>query len=241
MGTGGDTTQPMSDPKIGIPVCLALLPYSIEKDHPVRDAIEAAASEAGFNVLLPERLAVPGDIFSHLTRLVNEADVVVADITGNNPNVFFELGMRFALGKPLLTLTQGIEQIPFDIASHRVIAYRNSPDGLLLLRRTLRRALDLIREESAVPMPHGAQEAFTVTQAIRRADALLETGRAGDAIKLLNELSVRAEKERNVAATSALLHFAHARTRARLTNGLTMHPPLADKYECGNSVLVAAR
>lgn len=60
-------------------------------------------------------------IASQVIQYVVEAPLVVADLTGRNPNVFYELALRHALRKPLVQLIQKGEEIPFDVAGTRTI------------------------------------------------------------------------------------------------------------------------
>ena len=64
---------------------------------------------------------------------IEQADVVIADISGRNPNVFYELGMAHSLGKPVVLITSDeIEEAPTDIRSYEFISYANrAPDGFL--------------------------------------------------------------------------------------------------------------
>jgi len=54
---------------------------------------------------------------------VSESRVLLADLTNKNANVFYELGLAHAAKKPVLLLTQSIEDVPFDLRALRVIAY----------------------------------------------------------------------------------------------------------------------
>ena len=60
---------------------------------------------------------------------INEANIVIADITNRNPNVFYELGIAHTLGKKVILLTQHIEDIPFDLKRYRIIEYEDNIDG----------------------------------------------------------------------------------------------------------------
>lgn len=51
------------------------------------------------------------------------ADVIIADLTGLNPNVFYELGLAHALNKKVIIITQDISDIPFDIKAYRANEY----------------------------------------------------------------------------------------------------------------------
>lgn len=54
---------------------------------------------------------------------ISNADVVIADLTGLNPNVFYELGLCHALNKKVIIITQDMSELPFDIKSYRANAY----------------------------------------------------------------------------------------------------------------------
>ena len=72
-------------------------------------------------------------ILDKIGRLISQADVVIADCSGRNPNVFYELGMAHALGKPVVLITSdAVEQAPTDIRAFEFISYANlGPDEFL--------------------------------------------------------------------------------------------------------------
>ena len=57
---------------------------------------------------------------------IGNADVIIADVTGLNPNVFYELGLCHALNKKVILITQDINELPFDIRSYRVSEYETN-------------------------------------------------------------------------------------------------------------------
>lgn len=68
-----------------------------------------------------------------IRRQIQVADVVICDITGNNPNVFYELGHAHAITKPVILLTQDPpEKIPVDLRQFEVICYQLSDEIRLL-------------------------------------------------------------------------------------------------------------
>jgi len=79
-------------------------------------------------------IAVRADQITRLGRITDQimgalgsADIVIADITGRNPNVFWELGYAYALGKPCALLMRRGDEAPFDIYDHRRIDYESPP------------------------------------------------------------------------------------------------------------------
>ncbi len=65
-------------------------------------------------------------------------DLVIADLSGQNPNVFYEVGIAHTLGKPVLLLSQSIEDVPFDLRHRRVLPYEYTPIGCKRLVARLR-------------------------------------------------------------------------------------------------------
>src|ERR1051326_3457979 len=57
-------------------------------------------------VLRADKLGEPGRITSQIITLLMEADLVISDLTGNNPNVYYELSLRHALGKPAIHMAE---------------------------------------------------------------------------------------------------------------------------------------
>src|SRR3989442_8011901 len=92
----------------------ALLEYIIKK------VLEAAPFQ--MTVDRADEIQKPGLITQQVIERVVNADLVVADLTDQNANAFYELALRHALNKPVvhLVLSNQIENIPFDIAHQRV-------------------------------------------------------------------------------------------------------------------------
>jgi len=60
--------------------------------------------------------------------------LAIVDVTGNNPNVMFELGYAVAKSKPHIIISQSVDYLPFDIRNIRTIVYANSWGGIEELR-----------------------------------------------------------------------------------------------------------
>jgi hypothetical protein len=72
-------------------------------------------------VIRADKIAEPGVITNDIIEYLDKADLVVADLTGHNPNVFYELAVRHMLRKPVVQIIAAGEKIPFDVASARTI------------------------------------------------------------------------------------------------------------------------
>ncbi len=77
-------------------------------------------------------------IFLRIHSEISAADVILADLTRKNANVFYEVGICHALGKPVLLLAQSIDDVPFDLRHRRVLLYDYSPRGCKRLEGTLK-------------------------------------------------------------------------------------------------------
>lgn len=83
--------------------------------------IEPPVDEFGYSPVRADQISEPGIITSQIIEYVVEAPLVIADLTGSNANVFYELAVRHAYQKPLIQLIQEGENIPFDVAATRTI------------------------------------------------------------------------------------------------------------------------
>lgn len=83
----------------------------------------------GYEVLRADILNTVDRIDQSVIEQLNNSELVVADLSGNNPNVMFELGYRIAIDKPTILITQDLSMLPFDIQNLRTLQYEtNAPD-----------------------------------------------------------------------------------------------------------------
>lgn len=99
------------------------MPYGPEWFQSIRDVIVASASATGFDAEVSRDLATPGLITDQIWQGIRRSEVVVADISGQNPNVFYELGLAHALGKEVILITQDSRRPPFDVSTARMLRY----------------------------------------------------------------------------------------------------------------------
>jgi hypothetical protein len=89
----------------------------------LRHIITPVAVECGYTepIFRADQISRPGLITNQIIGHLLNDDLVVADLTGKNPNVFYELAIRHATRKPMVQLIQAGEDIPFDVAETRTI------------------------------------------------------------------------------------------------------------------------
>jgi hypothetical protein len=86
-------------------------------------------------------------IMQSIWDCVLESGIIVADLTGKNPNVFYEAGLADTLGKKIIFMSQSIEDVPFDLRHRRVILYSVDYPGPEELRKNLLKTIKNVRDE----------------------------------------------------------------------------------------------
>ncbi len=86
-------------------------------EHIIRPVVESC----GYKAVRADEIAEPGIITNQIIRHVVDDPLVIADLTGQNANVFYELAIRHYTGKPLVQIINKFEDIPFDVGSMRTI------------------------------------------------------------------------------------------------------------------------
>ena len=90
-------------------------------DQVLKHIIEPVAHECGYKPLRADQISEPGYITPQIMEYIFESPLVIADLTGGNPNVFYELAVRHVAKKPFVQIINKGEKIPFDIAQMRTI------------------------------------------------------------------------------------------------------------------------
>lgn len=129
--------------KIDEKLVFILMPFSEEwSDGMWNDVFQPLCNSIGLIVKRADELTGP-DIMEDVWKEINIANIIIADITNRNPNVFYELGIAHTLGKKIILLTQNTKDIPFDLNRYRFICYENKISSYRNLETKLK---DMIRE-----------------------------------------------------------------------------------------------
>lgn len=92
--------------------------------------IEPALRELGIEAVRADRLAEPGLITEQMIAAILGYELCIVDLSGHNPNVFYELAMAQAAARPVVILKRAGESIPFDVKDYRLIEYDLSPRSM---------------------------------------------------------------------------------------------------------------
>src|SRR5262245_11520148 len=87
-------------------------PERRRSDQVFKHIISPAAAACGYEAIRADNLSKPGLITSQIIEHLVTDQLVVADLTGHNPNVFYELAIRHVVKKPVVQIIQITESIP---------------------------------------------------------------------------------------------------------------------------------
>lgn len=123
--------------------CFVLMPFADDLREVYDHAIVPAAEATDFDCFRADDAFGPTAIISDIIESIFTADVIVADLTRSNPNVFYELGVAHTVGnKTIMICDAATQRLPFDLQSYRVILYQKTIDGIReRLRNELERTL----------------------------------------------------------------------------------------------------
>ncbi len=112
------------------------------------DAAIIPVLENEFDVKAAHHINEPGNITKQIIKQVYECDLVIANLTGRNPNVMYELALRHSIGKPTIMICDKETTLPSDIISERTNFYINDSKGVLELRKKIKKCLNEIDFEN---------------------------------------------------------------------------------------------
>lgn len=121
-----DITIKRNNPKV---FCI----MKFEKDFEVlyKEVISPQCEGKGLHAIKADEIYTSSSIIQDIIKEISEAAIIIADITMDNPNVFYELGYAHALNKPTILLADSAKraQLPFDVSGYRTIFYSNTIGG----------------------------------------------------------------------------------------------------------------
>lgn len=104
------------------------------------DVIAPACTAFGLEALRADMISRTGEIPEQIFRQLRDCPFVIADLTGANPNVMYELGLRHTTGKVTIQIGEK-GRLPFDVAAIRTIMFKRTEAGLVQARKDLSKSL----------------------------------------------------------------------------------------------------
>jgi hypothetical protein len=115
-------------------LCVVLMPFTTEWSSDVFQVYSDAVNSHGMRVWRSDLNFSDDAVMQTIWEYINKAGFIIADCTGRNPNVFYELGIAHCLGKRVFITAQSRDDVPFDISHIRSTVYNTRPSGIEALK-----------------------------------------------------------------------------------------------------------
>ena len=135
--------------------CFVLMPFRQPYDTYYTEIFKPALESAGYTVQRADDVFSPGPIMLDIQESIANADLILCVMNERSPNVFYELGLAHAVGKPAILVSESNDDIPFDLRHLRVILYDPKYPGWdrKLCTHISRAAASITRSSDVWPPP----------------------------------------------------------------------------------------
>lgn len=154
-GTEAVITLPSIQPSvhkvdIDSTLCFMLMPFIENLNAIYEDVVKEVIGTFDLRCLRADDFFDNRPIMDDIWQSIEKARVVISDLTGRNPNVFYETGIAHAMGKEVILLTQDLTDVPFDLRHLRCIVYSDSVRGIPKLKMDLQNTLNTVLSRTSV-------------------------------------------------------------------------------------------
>ena len=131
------------------PTAFSIMKFERDFDELYQNVITPICEEYGYKSLRADECYTSSAIIQDIVKEISSASLIIADITMDNPNVFYELGYAHALNKPTILLadTNKRDRLPFDISGYRTIFYENTIGGKKEIEKMLHKYIENIHSK----------------------------------------------------------------------------------------------
>jgi len=110
--------------------CFVLMPFSQEYLDTYNKCIKPAVTSQGYECSRADDPLAPRNIISDIIQEIFSADIIIADISGANANVFYELGIAHTIANKTIIIKElDGKEIPFDLGNYRIIHYAKNTES----------------------------------------------------------------------------------------------------------------
>jgi hypothetical protein len=129
------------------PDVFVLMPFNTDLRPVYEDHIKKVVSAKQLRVGRADDFFAAGSVMGDVWSAINAATFLIADCTGRNPNVFYEIGIAHAIGKQTVLISQNIDDVPFDLRHLRVVVYDYTPRGMSSFEDVLGKTIDSLQAQ----------------------------------------------------------------------------------------------
>jgi hypothetical protein len=137
------------------PRAFVIMPFKSELDF-VHSVIERTITRYSIECVRADQIAVSRPVMDDVKSQIAEADLVIVDFTGKNPNVYYEAGLADAWKKDWIVLAQSTDDLTFDVRHIRSIQYSNTMGADKKLEADLENALKALQYKPESPPANAA-------------------------------------------------------------------------------------
>ncbi len=135
------------------------MPFQEPFESYFKKIIKPAIEDNGLLSVRGDSLFKSTHIMEDIWTSISESSLVIAELTGKNPNVYYELGLAHACRKPAILISSNIEDVPFDLRPLRVLIYnKDDPDWGKLLHNKISQSIQETLASPTEAIPHTFRE-----------------------------------------------------------------------------------
>lgn len=98
--------------------------------NPVRQALDNLSNRLNIQLFQADYFNIEEQIVPQIIESIKQADIVIADISNESPNIYYEVGIAHSLGKPVIIVSQTNNFNRFSVLSYRFYNYDINPEGI---------------------------------------------------------------------------------------------------------------
>lgn len=122
-----------------------VMQFTDEFNELYEEVIRPTVEAFGIESMRADDFYTSGLILNDIAQSIIESQFIIADITPDNPNVFYEVGYAHGIGKPVILLSEkSREKLPFDVSAFRTLFYDNSIGGKSKVEERLKKFISSI-------------------------------------------------------------------------------------------------
>jgi hypothetical protein len=119
------------------PRAFVAMPFSDDMEDVFYYGIQNPVRQLGYICERVDQEAFTGDILDQVKMRIENAEVVIADLTGSNPNVYLEVGYAWGKGRPTVLVANKKDELKFDVRGQKCLKYQSIKDLEKLLTTEL--------------------------------------------------------------------------------------------------------
>ena len=150
--------------------CLVLMDFDVKYREVYDQGIKPAVKAAGITCTRADELPMTQNVLGQTLAEIQNAALIVGDLTGGNPNVAFEIGYARHIGVQTILISQSLESAPYNFRNQRIVDYAQTDEGLVQLKQNLKEMIDrtfsspaaLLRKMIIPPGEHAVDDKYVV-------------------------------------------------------------------------------